>query len=161
MQTSPTMAPVINISKEDPTSVEAQELLSAFVTDVKKRYDSLPADVGTLDPDLVSDPRGTFLIARLGGTAVGCGALVPVDETTAELKRMYVNPLQRGHGIATRILENLENFARECDYDIIRLETGVKQPESIALYGKAGFYRIPNFAPFEEDVTAVCFEKRI
>jgi putative acetyltransferase len=161
IQTSQVTANTIAIAKEDPTSADAQELLSAFANEVRKRYDRPPADVGVLDPALFTDPRGTFLVARLEGTAVGCGALVPIDESIAELKRMYVNPLQRGHGIATRILEELQDFARECDYDIIRLETGVKQPESIALYGKSGFYRIPNFPPFEDDPTAVCFEKRI
>ena len=49
------------------------------------------------------------------------------------------------------ILDELERLAREFDYDAMRLETGDKQPESIALYGKAGFYRIPNFPPFEND----------
>jgi putative acetyltransferase len=161
IQTSPVTASVIAIAKEDPTSAEAQELLSAFVSDVRKRYDNPPGDVGVLDPALFNGPRATFVVARLEGTAVGCGALVPVDDTIAELKRMYVDPLQRGKGIATRILEELQDFARVCDYDIIRLETGVKQPESIALYGKSGFYRIPNYPPFEDDATAVCFEKRI
>ena len=127
IQTSPVTASTITIAKEDPNSAEAQELLSAFVSDVRKRYDSRPADVGVLDTALFTGPRATFLVAR----------------------------------IATRVLEELQDFARECDYDIIRLETGVKQPESIALYGKSGFYRIPNFPPFEDDTTAVCFEKRI
>ena len=40
-------------------------------------------------------------------------------------------------------------------------EVTAKQPESIALYGKSGFYRVPNFPPFENDRTAICFEKRI
>ena len=84
-----------------------------------------------------------------------------MDENVVEVKRMFVAPQERGHGIATRILDELERLAREFDYDAMRLETGVKQPESIALYGKAGFYRIPNFPPFEDDSSAVCFEKRI
>jgi GNAT superfamily N-acetyltransferase len=84
-----------------------------------------------------------------------------MDETVVEIKRMFVAPQKRGHGIARRILDELERLAREFDYDAIRLETGVRQPESIALYGKGGFYRIPNFPPFEDDASAVCFEKRI
>src|SRR5258708_21837669 len=108
-----------------------------------------------------SVPRSIFLVARDDGNAVGCGALVPMDENVVEVKRMFVAPEERGHGIATQILDELERMARKFDYDAIRLETGVKHPESIALYGKAGFYRIPTFPPFETDSSAVCFEKRI
>jgi putative acetyltransferase len=102
-----------------------------------------------------------FTVVAGNPVPVACGALVPMDENCVEVKRMFVAPQQRGLGIATRILDELERFAREFDYDAMRLETGVRQPESIALYGKAGFYRIPNFPPFENDSSAVCFEKRI
>jgi putative acetyltransferase len=149
------------IAKEDPRSPDVSRLLSAFVDEVKKRYDSPPADVGIFDPDLVSVPRSVFLVARRNGDAVGCGALIPIDEYSVEVKRMFVARESRGLGIATMILDELERLARELDYDAMRLETGVKQPESIALYGKAGFYRIPNFPPFENDGSAVCFEKKI
>ena len=136
-------------------------MLSAFVDEVKKRYDFLPADVGFFDPELVAVPRSIFLVARDDGNAVGCGALVPMDENVVEVKRMFVAPEERGYGIATQILDELERLARKFDYDAMRLETGIRQPESIALYGKAGFYRIPNFPPFEDDSSAVCFEKGI
>jgi putative acetyltransferase len=152
---------MITIAKEDPRSEDVSRLLSAFVEEVKKRYDSPPADVGIFDPELVSVPGGVFLVARRDGNAVGCGALVPIDEYRVEVKRMFVAKGERGLGIATMILAELERLSREFDYDAMRLETGIKQPESIALYGKAGFYRIPNFPPFENDPSAVCFEKRI
>ncbi len=152
---------MITIAKEDPRSPDVSRLLSAFVDEVKKRYDFHPADVGIFDSTLVSVPKSAFLVARRDGNAVGCGALVPMDEYSVEVKRMFVAKEERGLGIATLILEELERLAREFDYDAMRLETGVKQPESIALYGKAGFYRIPNFPPFENDPSAVCFEKKI
>jgi putative acetyltransferase len=152
---------LITIDPEDPRSAEAQQLLSAFIEEVRKRYDEPPADVGYFDPQLVSAPRSVFLVVRSDGKAIGCGALVPMEEKIAEIKRMFVLPSERRLGIANRILDELERFANEFEYDALRLETGVKQPESIALYGKDGFYRVPNFPPFVNDATAVCFEKRI
>ena len=152
---------MITIAKEDPRSPDALRLLSAFVDDVKNRYDFSPPDVGVFDPDLVSVPRSVFLIARRDGNAIGCGALVPIDEFRVEVKRTFVVREERGHGIATMILDELERLARDFGYDAMRLETGNKQPESIALYAKSGFYRIPNFPPYQEDRSAVCFEKRI
>jgi hypothetical protein len=77
---------MITIAKEDPRSPDVSRLLSAFVDEVKKRYDSPPTDVGIFDPDLVSVPRSVFLVARQGGDAVGCGALVPIDEYSVEVK---------------------------------------------------------------------------
>jgi GNAT superfamily N-acetyltransferase len=151
----------ITVSPEDPQSPEAQELLNAFVEEVRHRYEAPPADVGDFDPALVSVPKSAFLVARVEGRAVGCGALVPMEDDIVEIKRMFVHPHERGHGIAKKILDRLQSLAREFDYDRIRLETGTKQPESIALYGKSGFYRVPNFPPFENDRTAICFEKRI
>jgi ribosomal protein S18 acetylase RimI-like enzyme len=153
--------PMITIAPEDPRSQVAQDLLSALVEDVKSRYQTFPADAGTFDLNLVSVPRSVFLVARRDNLAIGCGALVPVDDYHVEVKRMYVLPAERGRGFAMKILEELERLAREFDYDAMRLETGVNQPESIALYGKGGFYRIPNFPPFVGDPSAVCFEKRI
>jgi GNAT superfamily N-acetyltransferase len=153
--------PMIRIAPEDPRSQVVQELLSAFIEDVRRRYDTPPADIGTFDPHVVSVPRSVFLVARRDNTAIGCGALVPMDEYYVEVKRMYVRPEERGCGVAMKILEELERFAREFEYEAMRLETGVNQPESIALYGKGGFYRIPNFPPFAGDHSAVCFEKRI
>jgi putative acetyltransferase len=152
---------MITIAHEDPHSPDATRLLSAFIEDVKNRYDFSPKDVGEFDPELVSAPRSVFLIARRDGKAVGCGALVPIDEFHVEVKRTFVDREERGLGIATIILEELEHLAREFGYDVMRLETGNRQPESIALYAKAGFYRIPNYPPFENDHSALCFEKRI
>ena len=152
---------MITIEPEDPRAPEAQELLSRFIEEVRRRYDEPPADVGYFDPQLASVPKSVFLLVRSDGKPIGCGALVPMGEELAEIKRMFVVPEERGHGIAKKILEALERFARDFGYEAIRLETGVKQPESIALYAKSGFYRVLNFAPFEDDVTAVCFEKRL
>jgi len=151
----------ITVSPEDPRSADVQTLLDAFVQEIRQRYEEPPADVGHFDPALVAAPKSVFVVARVEGQAVGCGALVPMEDEVVEIKRMFVLPEQRGHGIAKKILDRLQGFAQEFDYDRIRLETGNKQPESIALYGKSGFYRVPNFPPFESDPTAVCFEKRI
>ena len=47
---------------------------------------------------------------------------------------MYVGPAARRRGFARRLLEELESVARELDVRVLRLETGVHQPESVALY---------------------------
>ena len=75
---------------------------------------------------------------------VGCGALKLYDPRQMEIKRMFVLPAYRGLGIASQILAELEKWAAELSYVGCILETGVKQPEAMALYQKNGYHRIPN-----------------
>jgi GNAT superfamily N-acetyltransferase len=131
---------MITIEPEDPRSPEAQGLLSAFIDEVRKRYDQPPADVGYFDPNLVSVPRSIFLVVRSEGKAVGCGALVPMEDEVAEIKRMFVVPGERGHGIARKVLEELERFARDFEYDAIRLDGG---PSAVRDGGGPGRTALP------------------
>ena len=78
-----------------------------------------------------------------------------------EIKRMYVRPDRRGTGIASTVLSELEKWAREEGYEQSVLETGVKQPEAIALYSRAGYKHIPNFPPYVEVKESVCMKKKL
>lgn len=89
------------------------------------------------------------------------GALRPIDERTAEVRRMYVLPLHRRFGVARLILAELERRALDFGYRVLRLETGFRQHAALRLYDACGFKRIDAFAPYTHDPTSVCFEKSI
>jgi GNAT superfamily N-acetyltransferase len=89
--------------------------------------------------------RGRLLVARLGDEPVGVGALRPVDDTTAEIKRMYVRPAAWGLGIGRAILEDLVGDARSEGYTTVRLETLRILTSATALYRAAGFVAVPRF----------------
>jgi putative acetyltransferase len=91
--------------------------------------------------------------------AVGIAALALRADSTAELKRVFVAPSARGRGVARDILRAVEDFARSQGVSAIRLETGVAQPEAIALYEKVGYHHIPRFGQYVDDETSVCMEK--
>lgn len=99
------------------------------------------------------------IVAYDGDLPVGCGAIKQYAEDTMEVKRMYVLPSTRGHGIAASILSELEIWAKELDYTRCVLETVQKQPEAIALYKKEGYQIIPNYGQYEGIANSVCFEK--
>ena len=101
------------------------------------------------------------VLAYLENEAVGCGAIKAYDKETMEVKRMFVPPECRGKGIATKILTELENWTKDLGYQKCILETGIRQPEAIALYKKSGYNVIPNFGQYSEVNTSVCFEKAI
>ena len=101
------------------------------------------------------------LVAYMGTTPVGCGAIKQLDNTAMEVKRMYTLPSHRGNGIASRILDELENWARELGFPCCRLETGRKQPEAISLYEKSGYKVIPNYGQYQGIENSVCFQKEL
>jgi putative acetyltransferase len=92
-------------------------------------------------------------------TPVACGAFKPYAAGVAELKRMYVLPVFRRRSIAAQILLALEAWALEIGYRALVLETGMNQPEAIALYHKAGYHQIPNYGQYAGIDNSVCFEK--
>jgi putative acetyltransferase len=110
------------------------------------------------EPDPV-DPAARFMVAVVGRTAVGCGAIQPLDPVTVELKRMYVRPDHRGRGVARRLLSALEAWAVSAGYDRIRLETGILQPEAIGLYESSGYDPIAGYRTDERNPFSRCFEK--
>jgi len=99
------------------------------------------------------------VVAYLDDEAVGCGALRPFDGETVEIKRMFVPLEHRGRGIAKDLLKELETWAIELSFKRCVLETGLKQPEAIALYTKSGFTSIPNYGQYQGMYNSVCFEK--
>jgi putative acetyltransferase len=105
--------------------------------------------------------RGTFLIARDGDRAVGCGAVRLIDATTAEVKRMYVEPDQRDRGIGKGMLAALEAAARQLGAKHLVLETGIYQEAAIALYRRAGFTPIDCWGEYASSATSLCFEKAL
>jgi putative acetyltransferase len=90
---------------------------------------------------------------------IGCGAIKELSPDSMEVKRMFTLPESRAKGIATKILAELETWAKELSYSKCMLETGKRQPEAIALYQKNGYRIIPNYGQYIGIDNSVCFEK--
>ena len=101
------------------------------------------------------------VVARMGKLPVGCGAIKAFDSSAMEVKRMYVMPGFRGQGVASLILTELEKWAAELGFQKCVLETGLRQPEAIALYTKSGYNPIPNYGQYAGMENSRCFEKVI
>jgi GNAT superfamily N-acetyltransferase len=84
-------------------------------------------------------PRGAFLVAEVDGVPAGCGAWRALEPGTAEIKRVYVEPGFRRRGLAQEIVARLERGAAAAGHRTVVLNTGVRQPEAIALYTDAGY----------------------
>jgi GNAT superfamily N-acetyltransferase len=147
----------------------AQSLVAALVVDIEERYagDGEADDADdewALGVDDVSPPRGVFLVAYLDGRPVGCGALRPLAAAgarVAEIKRMYTSPAARRRGVSRAVLARLESEAVTLGYGRLHLETGLRQPEAIALYETSGYHRIPNYGMYAASELSACFAKDV
>lgn len=146
----------------DPRHPDGVLLIARLSADLAARYPEDPdGGAGHFCPDDVLVPRSIFVVGRLGGQPVACGALRPVEPDVAEVKRMYVEPGFRGRGLSRRILAELEEYARRFGYRRVWLETGIRQPEAIRLYESAGYGRIANYGIYAGNLNSICFEKQL
>ncbi|MFI0742323.1 GNAT family N-acetyltransferase [Streptomyces sp. NPDC021100] len=92
-------------------------------------------------------PHGTFVVAYRDGDAIACGGCRRYDARTAEIKRMYVLPEARGHGVGRAILRYLEHHALDVGATAMLLETGRDNRSALALYAAEGYTPIPPYTP--------------
>lgn len=155
----------ISIAIEDPTTPDASELIRLLSAELAVRYEFADDGSALFSAADVRVPRAAFVVLRLDGRPVGCGALKPIDEAgfedAAEIKRMYVSPDVRGRRLGAVILGELERLAREFGYARAVLETGNRNPEAIRLYERSGYEHIPPYGPYIGSARSVCFARQL
>ncbi len=132
---------------EPPDSDLATGLLDRYFSELDDRFPEgfdPSRTVAAPSAELVP-PHGVFLVARLDGRPVGCGAVRRLDERTAEIKRMWIDPSVRGRGVGRGLLAALEDAARTLGCTVVRLDTSAHLTEAIALYKSAGYVPIPAY----------------
>ena len=142
-------------------SAEAAALIAALNAEMTARYPEVGATHFRLDADEVAAGNGVFLVAALASEPVACGAIRRIAPGVAEIKRMYVVPQSRGSGIARALLARLEREARALGASRIVLETGLRQPEALALYGRAGYATIAPYGEYISSPLSVCMGKEL
>ena len=147
---------MILLKRTNSHEQDFQDLVKALDIELKKRDGddhAFFAQFNTLDK------IKHVVVAYEDSIPVGCGAIKAYSSDTMEVKRMYVPPEQRGKGIASGVLKELENWTGELNFEKCILETGIKQPEAIALYRKNNYRIIPNYGQYKDVASSVCFEK--
>jgi GNAT superfamily N-acetyltransferase len=135
----------------------AQELVEEVQQEYVVRYGG--RDGTPVDPDEFAPRGGLFLLAYVGAEPVGCVGLRRHDDEVVEMKRLFVRTEHRRRGLARAILGALEDRARSLGYRRLILETGLAQPEAIALYEGSGYERIPPFGHYAWSPDNRCFGK--
>jgi GNAT superfamily N-acetyltransferase len=116
-------------------------------------------DAAGVDPGEFAPPAGLFLVAEVDGAPAGCGGWRLHAPGVAELKRMYVEPEFRRHGIARRVLGALEETAARAGHRHLLLNSGGRQPEALALYARAGYTPVAGYGIYADSPEAVFLGK--
>jgi len=151
----------MSIAAEPFDSADARRLIAALNAGLAELYAPEQRFGPNLKAQHLEDGRGVFLVARDAGRAVGCGAIRLLDSTTAEVKRMYVEPDRRGTGVGRAVLAGLEAAAFQLGARRLVLETGVHQEAAIALYLRAGFTQMDCWGEYTTSPASVCYEKNL
>jgi DNA-binding MarR family transcriptional regulator/GNAT superfamily N-acetyltransferase len=154
-------AGLVEVAVESPTGPAAQFCLQSYFAELDTRFDAGfdPSQSISADAEELTEPAGLLLVARLRGEPVGCGALKLRRAAPAEIKRMWVAPTARGLGVGRRILNELEQEARQRGADLVRLETNRALREATNLYRAAGYAEVDAFN--DEPYAHHWFEKRL
>jgi putative acetyltransferase len=149
---------MLHLIRTDSSDLDFRDLVSQLDKDLAKRDGDLHGFYNQFNT-LVNIKH--VVVAYYDNEPAGCGAFKEYAPGVAEIKRMFVAPDQRRKGIAAAVLSELEKWASELSYSRFILETGINQPEAIALYKKNGYASIPNYGQYEGVETSVCFEKSL
>ena len=96
-------------------------------------------------PGEYAPPGGRLILAEVDGAPAGCIAMKRIDSRTCEMKRLYVRPAFRSHGLGRQLSAHLIEEARRAGYEAMRLDTVPALDHAIALYRNLGFKEIPPY----------------
>jgi DNA-binding MarR family transcriptional regulator len=134
----------VTVEPEPAAGADARWCLGEYYAELARRFDAGfdPSAGNNFDPAETTPPKGWFLIARLDGEPVGCGALKRLDAATGEIKRVWTSPAVRGMGVASRIMDRLEAIAAGAGFARVCLDTNRALTEARTLYRKRGYGEI-------------------
>ena len=150
---------MITVTLADPRQAEIRALIESLDIYMLGLY---PAEsTHRVDAITLASESARFFSALLDGIVVGCGGIM-LEHNYAEIKRIFVSPQARGLGVGHKLLETLETEARQLGFNSLRLETGIYQPEALALFRARGFIPRLSFGDYpDNDPTSIFMEKRI
>ncbi|MRS90112.1 GNAT family N-acetyltransferase [Enterobacteriaceae bacterium RIT714] len=147
---------MITVEKSDPFSSESHRLIEMLSGELA----AITGDNGksNFTVETMNDDKALWVLAKNShGEAIGCGAIRPLTQNVAELKRMFSD--RSVHGVGIALLTFLEAAAKEMGYNEIRLETRCINFRAVNFYEKNGYIRIENYGPYIGRAEAVCFSK--
>lgn len=140
---------------------DAQLLTAEVQQEYVRRYGG-EGDTAPVDTTEFDGAGGAFFMIYVDDVPAAMGGWRRHgDDGDAEIKRMYVRPMFQRRGLARALLAHLEASAAAAGFTRLILETGLAQPEAVALYRSAGYEDVPAFGFYASEPLSVHLGKRI
>ena len=149
---------MITVEKSDPFSSESYRLIEMLSAELA----AITGDNGKTNfiIEAMNDDKALWVLAKNAhGDAIGCGAIRPLTQNTAEIKRMFSD--QSLPGVGSALLIFLETSAKQMGYRELKLETRHIDRRAVNFYEKNGYVRIDNYGPYIGREEALCFSKAL
>lgn len=149
---------MIKVEKSDPFSSESHRLIEMLSAELA----AITGDSGKTNftVEAMNNDTAVWALAKNAhGDAIGCGAIRPLTQNIADLKRMFSDRSEPGVGNA--LLTFLESSANQMGYRELKLETRHINHRAVSFYEKNGYVRTDNYGPYIEREEAVCFSKTL
>lgn len=101
------------------------------------------------------------IVAYDEDTPVGSAGFKKYDDECAEVKRVFIKREYRGKGISKKLMELLEERAKNKGYKYLILESGEPLVAAMSLYRKIGYKVIPNYGQYKDMPDSVCMKKEL
>jgi carbonic anhydrase len=109
-------------------------------------YQGFADEVANL-PGAYGEADGRLFYATFGGQPAGCVGIRRFSEGVCEMKRLYVDPAFRGHGVGRKLALAAIKAAHELGYRRILLDTVPSMRIAVKLYRELGFSEAPAYYP--------------
>lgn len=149
---------MITVEKSDPFSSESHRLIEMLSAELA----AITGNNGKANftAEAMNDDNALWVLAKNAqGDAIGCGAIRPLTQNVAELKRMFSD--RSVPGVGSALLTFLETSAKQMGYRELKLETRHINRRAVNFYQKKGYVRIENYGPYIGREEAVCFSKAL
>ena len=143
--------------KSDEEIQETRRLIEEYAAwlGVDLCFQNFDKELAELPGDYVP-PSGRLFLAVENDQVAGCVAIRKIAANMCEMKRLYVRPAFRGHGLGRTLTEKIIEAAREIGYARMRLDTLPRRmAPAIAMYRSLGFKTIEPY--YDNPIEGVVF----
>jgi GNAT superfamily N-acetyltransferase len=136
---------MIRIVKNDAPDLDSIRTLFREYQDfigISLCFQSFDEELAALPGKYSKEQGGLLYLAEHDGKAAGCVAFYRMDDTTCELKRLFVRPQFHGKGLGRQLMDRAMTDAKDFGYDTMILDTLKRLVSAGKLYGQLGFSEV-------------------
>lgn len=119
---------------------EILNIIDTVLSEYGLNLEPFGADLDVTDIDkFYFKNNGWFQVIEDNHKIIGSVGIYKIDNSTCELRKMYIHKEYQGRGLGKTLLKNALESAKNLDYSIITLQTNSLLTKALPLYKSFGF----------------------